>query len=63
MAGLFKDQKPLTNTGIWISILTVLKVFIFDLSRVDALYKLIAFLFLGVILMIVSYFYSKYKNK
>ncbi len=61
LVGIFKEQKFLKNTGICISILATIKIFMLDLYNVDMLYKLIAFLFLGVILMIVSYFYSKYK--
>ena len=60
--GIFKNKKFLKNTGIWISILAILRIFIFDLSGVEAAYKLAAFLVLGTILMIVSYFYNKYKS-
>ena len=60
--GIFKNKKFLKNTGIWISILAILRIFIFDLAGVEAAYKLAAFLVLGTILMIVSYFYNKYKS-
>jgi uncharacterized membrane protein len=44
-------------------ILTIVRIFIYDLAKVDALYKLVAFLALGIILMLVSYIYTASKNK
>lgn len=57
--GILKNIKFLKIAGIWLSILTILRIFIFDLSSVANIYKLIAFIVLGVILMIISYFYAK----
>ncbi|MBD5402632.1 DUF2339 domain-containing protein [bacterium] len=58
IAGILLGRKYLINSGICIVILTILRIFIFDLAKVDALYKLIAFLALGIILMLVSYIYT-----
>ena len=44
-------------------ILAILKVMLFDIADMAIHYKFIAFIVLGVILMIVSYFYSKIKSK
>ncbi len=63
MAGIFKNWKPLKISGIWIAIITILKILFYDLAGVEAIYKVIAFLSLGVILMIVSYFYTKNKGQ
>lgn len=63
LAGIFKNKKFLKNTGIWISILAICRIFIFDLDGTSMLYKLVAFLTLGAILMIVSYFYNKYNKE
>ena len=60
--GIFKNARFLKYTGIWISICTILRIFIFDLKETDMLYKFIAFISLGVILMIVSYFYNKFNK-
>lgn len=57
--GILKDIKFLKIAGIWLSILTILRIFIFDLSSVADIYKLLAFLVLGIILMVISYFYIK----
>lgn len=60
--GIFKNKDFLKLSGIWLCILTIFRIFIYDLAKVDAMYKIIAFLALGIILMIISYFYTKNKN-
>lgn len=57
--GIFKDKKYLKYFGIFFCILSVLKIFIYDLSAVSAMYKFAAFLILGIVLMALSYFYNK----
>lgn len=57
--GIFKDIKPFKITGIWITIISVLKIVFFDLANIETVYKLIEFLILGSVLMIVSYYYTK----
>ena len=61
--GIVKNRRYLINTGIGIIFLTIGRIFIYDLAKVDALYKLVAFLALGIILMLVSYIYTVNKNK
>jgi len=41
---------------------TILKIFTFDLSFLQTLYRIYSFLGLGVILLIVSYLYQRYKD-
>lgn len=41
---------------------TILKIFIYDLSFLEALYRIVSFLGLGVILLTVSYLYQRYKT-
>lgn len=62
LCGIFMNKRTLTKSGIWIFILALLKVLLFDISYMETLYKFIIFLTLGVILMIVSYFYTKLKS-
>jgi uncharacterized membrane protein len=64
----------LMGTGIWrrvrslrvISIalfgITILKIFIYDLSFLETLYRIFSFIGLGVILLMVSYLYQHYKD-
>lgn len=62
LCGIFLNKRTLTKSGIWIFILAMLKVMLFDIANMEILYKFIVFLTLGVILMIVSYFYTKLKS-
>ena len=61
--GILKRKNYLTNAGIGILILSVLRVFIVDLSGVEAIYKIIAFLLLGMVLLFVSYIYLNNKSE
>jgi uncharacterized membrane protein len=42
--------------------ITILKIFVYDLSFLETLYRIFSFIALGVILLAVSYAYQKYKN-
>ena len=41
--------------------LAILKIFIYDLSFLDTLYRIFSFLGLGLILLAVSYLYQRYR--
>jgi uncharacterized membrane protein len=41
---------------------TILKIFIYDLSFLETLYRIFSFIGLGVVLLIVSYLYQHYKG-
>jgi len=60
--GIFKNDRVLKNTGIWISFLTIGRIFLYDLANIEMIYKLIIFITLGTIFMITSYFYNKNKQ-
>lgn len=62
LAGMLKSKKFLLSSGIWILIFTILRVFIYDLANVESIYKILAFLSLGVVLMLISYVYVKLRN-
>lgn len=40
----------------------ILKIFIYDLSFLETLYRIFSFLVLGLILLVVSYLYQRYKS-
>jgi len=61
--GVLKRIKPLRKIALIILVLTILKVFIFDLSFLDQLGRIIAFMGLGVILLLLSFFYQKYSEQ
>jgi len=59
LIGIFKNKNVLKTAGIILGLLTISRIFILDLAETDLLYKLIAFFALGIILLIISYFYNK----
>lgn len=61
--GILKRINPLRKIALIILGLTILKVFIFDLSFLDQLGRIIAFMGLGVILLLLSFFYQKYSEQ
>ena len=57
--GIITNKKYLKITGIWLCILTVCRLFLFDFATLEPIYKLIGFITLGVVLMAISYIYNK----
>jgi hypothetical protein len=43
-------------------LMTVFYLFLVDLARLDAVYRVAAFLFLGLMALVISFFYTKYKR-
>lgn len=62
VAGILRKQKVLKIFGIWIALAAVAKVIFFDMASMAPVYKTAAFLCLGIILLIISYYYTKHKN-
>lgn len=62
IAGIFANIRICKLSGILIVITGLIKIFFFDIAGVEAIYKIIAFLITGVILMLTSYYYTKKKN-
>lgn len=58
--GIVKRIKSLRYISLFVLGLTILKVFIFDLSFLDQLGRIISFIGLGVILLLLSFLYQKY---
>ena len=61
--GLAFDVKSLKNSAICISILTIFKIIFYDISDLDSIYKVLVFLLLGIVLMLISYFYNKFHGE
>ncbi|MBQ9244635.1 DUF2339 domain-containing protein [bacterium] len=57
--GIFKNKKFLKNSGIFITIITIIKILFVDMAHVDFGYKMFVFIILGAVLMITSYYYNK----
>ena len=56
-------DKVARTAGIIILLVTVLKVFIYDLSKLDVIYRVLSFMVLGVILLLTSFAYSRFAKK
>lgn len=60
--GIWRKQSTLRLIAIALFGLSILKIFLFDLSFLGTLYRIFSFIGLGVILLIVSYLYQRYKH-
>lgn len=61
--GFIIKQRSLRIQGILLFGFTILKVFAYDTSELDTLYRTISFMALGIILLLVSFGYNKYKDR
>ncbi len=59
--GLWRRIRALRILAIGLFAGTILKIFIYDLSFLETLYRFISFIALGVILLTVSYVYQRYR--
>jgi uncharacterized membrane protein len=62
VVGFYRKNKPLRLVAMAIFGLTIFKVFLFDLSFLEGLYRIVSFIGLGIVLMLVSFLYQKYRN-
>lgn len=60
--GFRQKHKILRLAGIFLFLITLIKLFIFDLGSISTLGKMIVFIALGVFLLIISFVYQKFKN-
>jgi uncharacterized membrane protein len=63
VVGFGRKIRSLRLASIALSGFVILKVFLFDLSFLTMLYRIISFFGLGVILLLTSYFYQRYKHR
>ncbi len=60
--GLLKRERGLRFLAIGLFGIAILKIFIYDLSFLDTLYRIFSFVGLGVILLAASYLYQRYRD-
>jgi len=60
--GIWKKKKHLRICAIVLFAVTLIKLFFYDLSKLDTISKTIIFVTLGIFLLIISFLYNKYKN-
>ncbi|MDZ7360950.1 MAG: DUF2339 domain-containing protein [candidate division KSB1 bacterium] len=61
VTGLWRRWQGLRIISMALFGITILKIFIYDLSFLERLYRIFSFIGLGVILLAVSYLYQRYK--
>ena len=62
VAGIVKKKKHWRLTGITFFVITLIKLFTYDLNQTTTISKTISFISLGAILLLVSYLYNRYKH-
>lgn len=60
--GIWKNKKHLRIGAITLFGTTLLKLFFYDISHLDTIAKTIVFVSLGILLLIISFLYNKYKH-
>ncbi|HYG41273.1 MAG TPA: DUF2339 domain-containing protein [Cytophagales bacterium] len=59
--GIWKNKKHLRLGAIALFSITLLKLFFYDISHLNTISKTIVFVSLGILLLIISFLYNKYK--
>ncbi|MDB5033083.1 MAG: hypothetical protein JWQ98_324 [Chlorobi bacterium] len=62
VVGIARSVRVLRIIAFGLFGLTILKIFIYDLSFLDTLYRIFSFIGLGVILLLISFLYGRYKD-
>ncbi|MEP2239020.1 MAG: DUF2339 domain-containing protein [Maribacter sp.] len=60
--GIWKKKKHLRIGAIALFSITLIKLFFYDISSLNTISKTIVFVSLGVLLLIISFLYNKYKH-
>ena len=60
--GIWKKKRHLRIAAIILFTITLIKLFLYDISHLDTISKTIVFVTLGVLLLIISFLYNKYKT-
>ena len=60
--GIWKKKKHLRLGAIGLFAVTLVKLFFYDISQLETIAKTIVFVSLGILLLIISFLYNKYKH-
>ncbi|WP_299765627.1 DUF2339 domain-containing protein [uncultured Dokdonia sp.] len=60
--GIWKKKQYLRIMGFVLFAITLIKLFVYDIAHLNTISKTIVFVSLGVLLLIISFLYNKYKN-
>ncbi len=59
IAGLRRDLAPLRNAALTLLLVTVAKVFLYDVSTLTSIYRVVSFFVLGVLLLAGAFAYQR----
>lgn len=62
VVGIWKNKQHLRVGAITLFALTLVKLFLMDISDMPTIFKTIVFVVLGILLLIISFLYNKYKH-
>ena len=62
LSGIWKDQRILRYVALGLFAVVAWKVFFSDLAQLDQIYRIIAFMILGVLVLCGSFIYLKYRS-
>jgi uncharacterized membrane protein len=60
--GIWKSKQHLRIAAIALFSITLIKLFVYDVSHLETIAKTVIFVSLGLLLLIISFLYNKYKN-
>ncbi len=60
--GIFKNKKHLRIGALVLFFATLIKLFFYDIAHLSTISKTIVFVSLGILLLLTSFFYNKYKS-
>jgi len=61
-AGFPARERPLRLAGLALLLYCISKLFIYDLRRLETVYRILSFVALGVILLGVSWIYTRFRD-
>ncbi len=61
--GIYKRKKYLRIGAIVLFAITLIKLFLYDITHLNTISKTIVFISLGILLLIISFLYNKFKDK
>lgn len=61
--GFLKNNYSMRKVSLSLFFITILKVFLSDISKVSTPFRILSFIILGALMVTSSYFYYKYKDK
>jgi len=59
---MYWKKRQVRILGIFLLAVTIVKVFLSDLAELETLYRIGSFIVLGILLLIVSYGYNRYRH-